>query len=82
MSLPPLQPLHPDHQLLALKLEQFRRFTTEVLIASLRPGQAGSLKARKDGTILDGHHRLKILRERGIEIDTLPREVIDWGLIE
>ena len=41
-----------------------------------KPGQSGSLKARPDGTVLDGHHRLKILRERGIDIDALPREII------
>lgn len=76
MTVPPLQPLHPDHQLIALKLEQFRRLTTNELINSLRLGQPGSLKTKPNGVILDGHHRLKVLRERGINIDTLPREVI------
>jgi len=44
------------------------------LIDSLRPGQAGALKARADGTVLEGHHRLLVLRERGVDIDALPRE--------
>ncbi len=82
MHLPPLHPLHPDHQLIELKLEQFRGVETDALITSLRPGQAGALKTRVDGTILDGHHRLKVLRERGIAIDALPREVITKGQAE
>jgi len=40
------------------------------------PGQPGSLKVRSDGTILDGHHRVEVLRERGIDVDQLPREVL------
>lgn len=57
------------------KLGQFRSASTEALIESLRPGQPGALKARPDGTVLEGHHRLA-LRERGVPIDSLPREVI------
>jgi hypothetical protein len=49
---------------------------TAVLVESLRPGQAGALRARIDGTVLEGHHRLVVLRERGVDIDALPREVI------
>ena len=47
---------------------------TDRLIESLRPGQLAALKARADGTVLEGHHRLTVLRERGVDIDTLPRE--------
>lgn len=79
---PPLRPLHPDRQLITLKLNQFRRLSTEEIIASLRPGQTGSLKARRDGTILDGHHRLKVLRERGVDVDVLPREVVGSAEVE
>ena len=76
MSPPPLTPLHPDEALLLLKLEQFRRLSTEELCKSLAPGQPGALKARMDGTIIDGHHRVKVLRERGIDVDRLPREIV------
>ena len=24
-----------------------------------------------------GHHRIKVLRERGTDVDTLPREIVD-----
>lgn len=76
MSIPPLCPLHPDHSLIQLKLDQFSRFTTEERIASLEPGQDGALKARPDGIRVDGHHRIRVLRDRGIDVDALPREVI------
>lgn len=49
---------------------------TDRFIESLRPGQPGALKARADGTVLEGHHRLAVLRERGVDIDTLPREPV------
>lgn len=76
MSTPPLIPLHPDQALLVLKLDTLGRVATAKLIESLAPGQPGALKTRPDGTILDGHHRIKILRDRGIDVDGLPREVI------
>ncbi len=73
---PPLAPLHADGKLIPLKLDQYRKLTTEELIRSLRPGEVGSLKVRPDGTMLDGHHRIKILRDRGIDVNLLPREII------
>lgn len=50
--------------------------TTEALVRSLLPGQEHSLKARPDGTLLEGHHRLHVLRRRGVDVDALPREII------
>ena len=73
---PPLKSIHPDESLLPLKLDKYRKLSTDVLIDSLRPGGEGCLKARPDGTMLDGHHRIKVLRERGVDVDALPREVI------
>jgi ParB-like chromosome segregation protein Spo0J len=58
------------------KLTQFSKLSTEDLIESLKPGKAGALKVRPDGTILDGHHRIKVLRDRGVVVDALPREII------
>jgi hypothetical protein len=49
---------------------------TDRLVESLRPGQPAALKARPDGTVLEGHHRLAVLRERGVDLDTLPRELV------
>lgn len=76
MSEQPLKPLHSEQVLSQPKLAQFGRLTTEMLLESLKPGQAGALKVRPDGTLLDGHHRIKVLRDRGVAVDALPREII------
>ena len=73
---PPLQPLHPDSSLNAGKLAKMERLPTEVLLASLVPGLRDCLKTRSDGTILDGHHRIHILRKRGVDVDRLPRDIV------
>jgi hypothetical protein len=73
---PPLKPLHSESLLVAAKLDQFNRISTEILLQTLLPGQKDSLKVRPDGTILDGHHRIKVLRSRGVDVDALPRDVI------
>jgi hypothetical protein len=52
-------------------------FSTDAIRSSLNPGQPGSLKVRPDGTVLDGHHRLSVLIERGENIDQLPGEIIE-----
>ena len=59
-----------------MKLARFRTIETAELDESLRPAQSGALRTRADGTVLEGHHRLVVLRERGIDIDDLPREVL------
>ena len=76
MNNPPLIPLHENDALIPLKLETLARISTVKLIESLAPGNPGALKTRPDGTILDGHHRIKVLRDRGVNVDMLPREVI------
>jgi len=75
--LPPLKSLHPDSYLNPAKLASYDRLETDVLVASLDPTRdKGCLKTRRDGTILDGHHRVCILRRRGINVDRLSREII------
>jgi hypothetical protein len=73
---PPLRPLHPEESLISSKLRDFDRLSTELLLQSLAPGQAGCLKTRPDGTIMDGHHRIHILRKREVDVDALPRVII------
>jgi len=75
-SLPPLKPLHADHSLIKAKLDEYSKRSNQELIDSLKPGQTGSLKTRPDGTIVDGNHRIKILRDRGVDVNALPREVV------
>ncbi len=76
----PLKFLHAESSLIVLKLEYFRKVSTQDLIESLKPEKEGVLKTKADGTIMDGHHRVKILRERGIDVDELPREI--WERIK
>jgi hypothetical protein len=73
---PPLKPLHPDSSINPLKIALLERLSTEALQTSLLPGQEGCLKTRPEGTILDGHHRIHILRQRGVDVDRLPREIV------
>lgn len=72
--------LHSQENLIELKLEYFRRISTEDLIESLKPEKEGALKTKKDGTMMDGHHRIQVLIERGIDVNNLPREI--WERIE
>jgi hypothetical protein len=72
---PNLQFLHSSDALIPAKLEAFRRISKDTSKSSLHPGQPGSLKVRPDGTVLDVHHRLSVLLERGEDIQELPREI-------
>jgi hypothetical protein len=73
---PPLKFLHPEESLSRAKLTQLERLTTDYLMRTLVPGQKGCLKSRMDGTVLDGHHRLYILRARGVDVNRLPRQIV------
>ncbi len=74
---PTLRFLHSEDVINPVKLEVFRRESSNSIKLALLPSEPGSLKARPDGTVLDGHHRLFILLERGEDIDELPREIIE-----
>ncbi|MGA2113316.1 MAG: hypothetical protein ABSH56_01035 [Bryobacteraceae bacterium] len=74
---PDLKFLHAEPTLNRVKLESFRNLSTDELVASLAPGGPGALKVRPDGTVLDGHHRLRVLVERGADIHHLPREIME-----
>jgi hypothetical protein len=73
---PPLKSLHPDSSINPVKLAKLEGLSTETLLASLLPEQEGCLKTRPEGTILDGHHRIHVLRQRGVDVDRLPRQVV------
>jgi hypothetical protein len=72
---PPLTPLHSNASLSPVKLAKLERLSTDALRQSLLPGQRDCLKTRPDGTMLDGHHRIHVLRGRGVDVDGLPREI-------
>lgn len=75
-AFPPLRLLHPESTLVASKLAALETLTTETITASLAPGQENCLKTRPDGTILEGNHRIHVLRVRGVDVDSLPREIV------
>ena len=75
--LPRLKPLHPESSLNPGKLATFEELSSDTLRQSLAPGQTSCLKTRPDGTILDGHHRVHVLRSRNHDVDALPREVVE-----
>ena len=77
MSQPPLRSLHPDSSLSQATLGGLAKKSTRELLDSLMPGMPEALRTRPDGLIINGHHRLKLLRERGVDVDALPREVIE-----
>ncbi len=54
----------------------FGKATTQELIESLLPGRPGSLKARPDGTMIDGHYRITVLMGRGIDVESFTREIL------
>ncbi len=74
--LPPLVPLHGSELLSEAKLAAIDRLDTDTILHSLLPGQPHCLKARPDGTMLDGHHRIHVLRLRQTDVDALPREIV------
>lgn len=73
---PPPKLLHPESTLVLGKLAAFEPLSTEMITACLSPGHENCLKTRPDGTILDGNHRIHVLRKRGVDVDNLPREIV------
>jgi RHS repeat-associated protein len=62
--------------------EFWNKKSTDEIINSLKPDQKEPLKAKPDGTIMDGHSRIEVLRDRGVDVDSLPRQPyssdFDW----
>lgn len=54
-------------------LKYLSRQSTDDIIRSLAPGAKSPLTVKADGTIMQGNHRIHILRERGVDVDSLPR---------
>ena len=80
---PPLLRVHTDETLSTganrSSLEYWRRRTTEEIVKSLRPGKPESLKVKPDGRIFNGNVRIKVLEERGFDVDALERVgLIRW----
>jgi hypothetical protein len=80
-SRPPLQPIHPDaiYQSGAAKvaLEYWRQQATEIIVGSLAPNSREALRVKPDGRIMNGNTRIKVLEERGYDVNNLAREVVN-----
>ena len=68
------QRLHPDSSLSKASLAYWRSQTTELIVESLKPGGPLALKVKRNGIIMDGNTRIKVLEERGFAIETIPFE--------
>ncbi|MBA3239733.1 MAG: hypothetical protein H0T60_00715 [Acidobacteria bacterium] len=76
---PPLRRIHTDEMLSSganrFSLEYWRCRETIEIVESLRPGKSEALKVKPDGRIINGNIRVKILEERGFDINGLDREL-------
>jgi hypothetical protein len=75
-----LKRIHSDATIISgsnrFSYDFWRQRTTEDIVQSLRPGVDEALRSKPDGRIINGNTRIKILEERGFDVNALPREVI------
>jgi hypothetical protein len=57
-------------------LEYWRKQPTEDIVKSLQPGGIEALKVKPDGRIMNGNVLIKVLEERGFDVNSLPWEVL------
>ncbi len=48
--------------------------STEAIVDSLQPGRREALIVKAVGTVLNGNHPVNALRQRGYDVNSLPRE--------
>jgi hypothetical protein len=75
---PPLRRIHTDETLVTgasrFSLTYWRKRKTQEIVESLRPGKQEALRVKSDGRIINGNVRVKVLEERGFDVDRLERE--------
>ena len=75
---PPLRRIHADETLETgasrFSLTYWRERKTKEIVESLRPGKREALRVKPDGRIINGNVRIKVLEERGFDINALERE--------
>jgi hypothetical protein len=80
-SLPPLRRIHTDQTLQSgsarCALDYWRRLPTDDIVRLLRPGGVEALRVKPDGRIMNGNTRVKVLEERGLDVNALPREIVN-----
>ena len=77
---PPLRPIHTDAVYQAgpakLPLGYWRSRPTAEILDTLVPGRVEALRVKPDWRVMNGNTRLKVLIERGVDVDGLPREEV------
>ncbi|MBK6692021.1 MAG: PAAR domain-containing protein [Myxococcales bacterium] len=72
---PPLDRLHADDTTTSSQSYAYwQNQPTRDIVESLKPGRPDSLKVDDAGKVWDGNTRVKVLEERGYDVDSLPRE--------
>jgi len=78
--MPPLVLIHADSMWLSglpkRALDHWRKKSTAQIVASLAPGEPEALRCKTDGRVMNGNTRVKILAERLLDVNSLPREVV------
>ena len=62
--------------------DYWKRRSTDDILDSLLPGAGEPLRVRPDGTVVQGNTRVFILRQRGYEVDSLPRTIEPWQRLD
>ena len=77
---PQLQRIHSDATLMSgsnkFSYEYWSKQSAADIVRSLHPGSKEALRVKPDGRIFNGNTRIKVLEERGFDINRLPREII------
>lgn len=69
-----LRLIHSEGTLRQSSLEYWRAKSTPEIVESLRPGTDEPLIVREmDGAVMNGNHRIRVLQERGYDVNTLER---------
>ena len=77
-----MEPIHGEASLRESSLDFWRAKETEGIIASLAPGARDPLVVSRAGRIVSGNHRVTVLRERGVDVEWLPRVIHESHEIE
>ena len=72
---PALKAIHPESSLRKSSLDYWGKKSNQEIIDSLKPGAIEPLITYPDGRIAQGNTRIKILRDRGVDVDQLPRQI-------
>jgi hypothetical protein len=76
---PPLQLIHSDVVFHSgpgrMSLAFWQTRSTHEIVDSLQPGRREALRVKPDGRVMNGNTRVKVLTEKGFDVDSLPREM-------